>query len=223
MMHYEEEDFLLLSGIQHFEFCKRQWALIHIEQQWDENLRTVEGNLFHKRAHDGELSEKRGDLIVSRGMAVFSNTLGISGVCDIVEFKRDDKEGVSIFGREGKYKVRPVEYKKGEPKENDVDVLQMAAQAMCLEEMLCCEIPVGYLYYGETRRRIEIIVDDALRERVKAVFQEMHQYFERRYTPKVKPNKSCNACSLKNVCMPRICKVKSVESYIAGRIGEEEN
>ena len=93
----------MLSGIQHFSFCRRQWALIHIEQQWDENLRTVEGNLFHKKAHDGYSSEKRKDTIISRGMPVFSRELSVSGICDIVEFKRNDAEGIALRGREGKY------------------------------------------------------------------------------------------------------------------------
>ena len=145
LSRYKEEDYLMLSGIQHFSFCRRQWALIHIEQQWDENLRTVEGNIFHKKAHDGYSSEKRRDVIISRGMPVFSPALGISGVCDIVEFYRDDKKGISLHGREGRYLVYPVEYKKGQPKEDEADVLQLAAQAMCLEEMLECEIEKGYL------------------------------------------------------------------------------
>lgn len=115
-MGYREEDYLMLSGIQHFSFCRRQWALIHIEQQWDENLRTVEGNLFHKKAHDGYSSEKRKDIIVSRGMPVFSSELGVSGICDIVEFRRNDAEGIALYGREGKYLVYPVEYKKGSPR-----------------------------------------------------------------------------------------------------------
>lgn len=221
MKRYEEEEFLLLSGIQHFEFCRRQWALIHIEQQWAENLRTVEGNIFHKTAHDGELSEKRGDLIISRQMAVHSNLMGISGVCDVVEFHSDSKNGVEIFGREGRYQAYPVEYKKGVPKETDVDILQMVAQAMCLEEMLFCKIPVGYLYYGETRHRIEVLVDAELREKVKTVVEEMHQYYNRRYTPKVKTGKKCNACSLKDLCMPKLCKDKSVREYILKKINED--
>lgn len=221
IMEYREEEFLQLAGIQHFTFCRHQWALIHIEQQWEENLRTVEGNLFHKKAHDGNVTEKRGDCIISRGMPIFSRSLGISGVCDVVEFHRDDKNGVTLFGREGKYCVYPVEYKRGEPKESNVDILQMAAQAMCLEEMLCCNIPKGYLYYGETHRRIEAQIDCALREQVQSSFLEMHDYYERRHTPKVKWNKSCNACSLKEICMPKLLKNKSVKTYISKKIGEE--
>ncbi len=88
MPEYEEEAFLPLSGLQHFAFCRRQWALIHIEQQWNENLRTAEGRLLHERAHDDRLTEKRGDLLLVRGLPVFSRTLGVNGVCDVVEFHR---------------------------------------------------------------------------------------------------------------------------------------
>lgn len=222
MTEYNEEDFLSLSGIQHFEFCRRQWALIHIEQQWEDNLRTVEGEILHKNAHDGYSAEKRGNVIISRGMAIFSRILGANGVCDIVEFYRDDK-GIELFGRDGKYKVYPVEYKRGEPKESDADVLQLTAQAMCLEEMLCCEIAEGALFYGETRRRLKIVFDDSLRQRVKNIFYEMHQMYDRRYTPKVKPSKSCNACSLMDICIPKLCKDKSVRNYIQNNIKESDS
>lgn len=203
-------------------FCKRQWALIHIEQQWDENTRTIEGELMHENAHDGYKSEKRKGVITSNGMPVFSHTLGINGVCDIVEFYLDDN-GIELFGREGKYKVYPVEYKLGEPKENDADVLQLTAQAMCLEEMLCCKISEGALFYGKTRRRLKIIFDNSLRERVKDIFRQMHQMYNRRFTPKVKPSKSCNACSLKDICLPRLLKNKSVSAYIDKFLSEGDN
>lgn len=220
-MEYKEDEFILLSGIQHFEFCRRQWALIHIEQQWEENLKTVEGEILHKKAHDGYLSEKRKDLIVSRGMPVYSKSLGINGVCDIVEFYKDD-DGVELIGHEGKYKVFPIEYKRGEPKENDIDVLQLVAQAMCLEEMLCCEIPNGALFYGETRRRFQVEISDELKSKVIDIFNEMHSYFDRRFTPKVKISKKCNACSLKDLCVPKLCKNKSASEYISKNIEESE-
>lgn len=153
---------------------------------------------------------------------MFSRKMGVSGVCDIVEFHRDDEKGISIYGREGKYLVYPVEYKKGQPKEEESDLLQMAAQAMCLEEMLACDITKGYLFYGEIRRRIEVVLDEGLRQRVSDSFAEMHQYFQRRFTPKVKRTKACNACSLKNLCLPQLMKDRSVKEYISRRIGEEE-
>lgn len=223
MMEYNEQDFLSLSGIQHFAFCRRQWALIHIEQQWAENLRTVEGELLHERAHDGYSSEKRKDIIVSRGMAVFSRSLGINGVCDIVEFVKDDDNGVSLFGREGKFKVYPVEYKRGIPKENEVDILQLAAQAMCLEDMLGCDIEEGFIFYGETRHRNRVQIAEVLRTQVKEICAEMHQYYERKYTPLVKPTKSCNACSLKDICLPKLCRKKSAKLYMEKLIKESDS
>jgi CRISPR-associated exonuclease Cas4 len=216
---YNEEDYLNLAGIQHFAFCQRQWALIHIEKQWEDNLRTVEGELLHKKAHDGPLFEKRGDILISRGMPVFSAALGINGICDVVEFHRDEN-GVEIFGREGKYKVYPVEYKRGKPKESHIDMLQLTAQGMCLEEMMCCEIREGFLYYGETRHRIIIDLSDALRQEVKQCLRQMHEYYQRQYTPEVKYSKSCKACSLQNVCVPILGKRKSVREYIENNIEE---
>ena len=190
---YEEENFLQLSGIQHFDFCRRQWALAYIELQWQENVRTVEGKLLHEKAHDASLAEKRGDLIISRAMPVHSREIGISGECDIVEFHKSE-EGIRLHGREGSYKVVPVEYKRGKPKVSNADRLQLAAQALCLEEMLCCHIPIGYLFYGETRHRERVEIDEELRKKVIETFEEMHQYYDRRYTPRVKWSKSCNAC-----------------------------
>lgn len=221
-MAYEEDDYLLLSGIQHFCFCRRQWALIHIEQQWDENVRTVEGKQMHENAHDGLSSERRGDLVVTRGMAVFSKELGVSGSCDVVEFQKNN-EGISIFGRDGLFQPVPVEYKRGSPKESDADVLQLCAQAICLEEMLVCEIQYGFLFYGETRRRVKVDFDKEIRKRVSDMFVEMHQYFERRYTPKVKPSQSCKACSLNEICMPKLCKNKSAISYMQDAVKDDSN
>jgi CRISPR-associated exonuclease Cas4 len=221
MMEYNEEDFLLLSGIQHFAFCRRQWALIHIEQQWQENLRTVEGNILHQKAHNDELSEKRGDVIISRGMAIFSRTLGVSGVCDIVELHKSPN-GVSIFGREGLYKPIPIEYKRGKPKEDDADILQLCGQAMCLEEMLLCEIKEAYMFYGEIKHRLKVVLDEELRERVRTMLLEMHKLYNRRYTPKVNPSKACKACSLSEICLPKLCKNLSVGKYIRDRLNEVE-
>ena len=147
-MNFREEEFLPLSGLQHFAFCRRQWALIHLEQQWQENLRTIEGQLFHERAHDASLRERRGDTLVLRSLAVASPTLGLSGQCDVVEF-RAAPEGVPLAGEEGRWLPFPVEYKRGRPKPHQADELQLCAQAMCLEEMLCCPVPEGALYYGE--------------------------------------------------------------------------
>ena len=192
-MTYAEDDYLLLSGIQHFAFCRRQWALIHIENLWAENLRTTEGHILHERAHDSSVREKRGDVITVRGVAVSSPSLGVSGQCDVLEYRRDDS-GIPLSGEEGKWRPYPVEYKRGTPKETRADELQLCAQAMCLEEMLCCDIPEGALFYGETRRREVVTFTEELRGEVRECIAEMHRLYDRGYTPKVKPSRSCNAC-----------------------------
>ncbi len=220
-MTYREEEYLQLSGLQHFAFCRRQWAMIHLEQQWQENLRTVEGDLFHRRAHDEEKRERRGDTLILRGLPVVSAELGISGKCDVVEF-HTDPNGVVLSGEEGLWSPFPVEYKRGAPKEHQADELQLCAQAICLEEMLCCSIPKGALFYGETRRRVVVTFDDVLRQQVRTMTEEMHQLYHRGYTPKVKPTKGCNACSLKELCLPALMRGKSVGTYLRQAMEGEE-
>lgn len=217
-MIYPEDSFLQLSGLQHFVFCRRQWALIHVEQQWAENYRTVDGDIMHRNAHDSGV-ESRGDLLIARGIRVFSNTLGISGTCDVVEFHRDSN-GIHLHGRDGQWQPFPVEYKRGKPKEHQADELQLCAQAMCLEEMLCCSIPKGALFYGEPRRRTVVEFTSELRQTVQENLAEMHDYYARGYTPKVKPRKGCNACSLKELCLPKLMKKKSVTAYLGGAAEE---
>ena len=131
---YDEDEFLALSGIQHFAFCRRQWALIHIEQAWADNVLTAQGELMHKRAHDEELRERRGDTLVVRGLSVHSRALGLSGKCDVVEFRKNS-HGHTLTGEDGLWRAVPVEYKRGSSKANDADRLQLCAQALCLEEM----------------------------------------------------------------------------------------
>ncbi len=219
-MEYAEEDYLMISGIQHFKFCRRQWALIHIEQQWAENEHTVIGELMHKKAHDPYLTEKRKDTIIARALPVASREMGVTGECDVVEFHRCE-DGIRLHGHRGLFSVYPIEYKKGKPKATEEDQLQLAAQAMCLEEMFSTQIMEGALFYGETRRREVVEITETLRRKVKETFLEMHQYYERKYTPKVKMSKGCNRCSLKEICMPRLEKTISVEKYISQVFQEE--
>lgn len=219
-MAYSESDYLMLSGIQHFEFCRRQWALIHIEQQWAENYCTTAGKLMHKKAHDENSVEKRGDLIIMRGLRVASAELGLSGQCDIVEFRKK-KKGITLSGYEGFWDAAPVEYKRGTAKTGREDEVQLCAQAMCLEEILLTEIPKGYLFYGENRRRTEVNFDDELREHVRHVCQEMHELYGRGHTPKVKTSAKCRACSLKELCMPKLNNAHNVDKYIKDRLSED--
>lgn len=220
-MEYSEEDYLFISGIQHFKFCRRQWALIHVEQQWEENVHTVIGELMHKKAHDPYLTEKRKDTIIVRALPVVSKEMGITGECDVVEFRRCE-DGVRLHGHRGLYSIYPVEYKKGKPKTDEKDQLQLAAQAMCLEEMFSTKIKEGALFYGETKRREIIHITDELRIEVRDMFQEMHHYFSRHYTPKVKTSKSCSSCSLKEICLPKLSKTVSVGSYMKRMLQEED-
>ena len=183
-------------------------------------MRTVEGNLFHNRAHDEQQRERRGNTLILRGLPIVSHTLGLSGQCDVLEFYASPK-GVTLRGEEGFWIPFPVEYKRGSPKENFADQLQLCAQAICLEEMLCCSIPEGALFYGETRRRTAVLFTEELREKVRLTALEMHQMFRRGYTPKVKPTKSCNACSLKELCLPILMRRKNVSEYLKTAMEEK--
>ncbi len=216
----EPEEYLAISGIQHFCFCRRQWALIHLEQQWAENLRTAEGRLQHDRCHNETFREKRGDLLTVRGMRVISHRLQLSGVCDVVEFHADP-DGVPLQGYEGIWRPVPVEYKHGVSKQNDADRLQLCAQAMALEEMLVCDIPKGALFYAETHRRELVELTPELRQKTKAMADEMNAYFARGYTPKVKPGKHCNACSLKELCLPVLCRRSDADGYIRAHLEDD--
>lgn len=215
---YSPEEMLPLSGIQHFLFCRRQWALIHVERQWQENALTADGRILHNRVDDPFLTEKRKALIIARSVPVASTSLGLSGVCDVVEFT-ESSQGVRLPGHEGTFLPAPVEYKRGKQKQEQSDEAQLCAQAICLEDMLAVSIPIGYLYYGQPRRRVAVALTEDLRNLVRIAAQEMHAYFLRGYTPKVKPFKGCRACSLADICLPHLqSKVVSASSYIRQQI-----
>jgi CRISPR-associated exonuclease Cas4 len=203
MTEFPAEEWLPLSGIQHFVFCRRQWALIHIEQQWQENVLTAEGRLMHNRADDPFFTEKRGEVIIARSVPVASPSLGLTGICDVVEFT-SAAEGVQLPGREGFYQPAPIEYKRGRKKHDPCDEAQLCAHAMCLEEMLAISIPYGYVFYGQTRHRVQVDITDELRTLVQKAANEMHAYFRRGYTPRVRPSKACQSCSLVEICLPNL-------------------
>ena len=210
-----------LSALQHFAFCRRQWGLIFLERQWAENARTAEGQVFHETAHHGPESETRGDLLILRGLRVASPALRLGGICDVVEFHRSPS-GVPLMGREGLWLPYPVEYKKGSDQTRESDEVQLCGQALCLEEMLCCQIPEGSLFYGETRRRTRVAFDEPLRQRTLDLLHELLGYMDRGYTPGAKLHKGCNACSLRDICLPKLSRAPSVADYIHDRAGEEE-
>ena len=192
-----------------------------MERQWAENARTAEGQVFHETAHHGPESEARGDLLILRGLRVASPTLRLGGVCDVVELHRSPS-GVSLAGREGLWLPYPVEYKKGSDQTQESDEVQLCGQALCLEEMLCCQIPEGSLFYGETRRRTRVAFDGTLRQRTLDLLHELLGYMDRGYTPGAKLHKGCNACSLRDICLPKLSRAPSVADYIHDRAGEDE-
>lgn len=173
---------------------------------------------MHERCHDELIKERRGTLLVVRGLRISSARLGLSGVCDVVEF-RHSADGVALQGEEGLWGPTPVEYKRGTSKSGPEDLVQVCAQAMCLEEMLCCHIDRGYLYYGEKRRRDIVELDDDLRNATQTCSDKMHELFVRGATPRAKCRQGCRACSLVNNCMPELERVRSVSAYIADMIG----
>ncbi len=226
IQNYSDEDLLLLSGIQHMAFCERQWALIHIEQAWAENVRTVEGHHLHERVDDPDKDETRGDRLIIRAMPIISRTLGLQGVADVVEFCRvfeKSERSCALFDREGWWEVFPVEYKRGKPKTDDRDAVQLCAQAIALEEMLKISIPSGALYYGQTHRRENVDFSEKLRSRTYQFAEHMHRQFERRITPPAVKGKLCTSCSLTEICQPQLSmKHKPVAAYIRRMLDQKE-
>lgn len=209
----------MISGIQHFRFCRRQWALIHIEQAWQDNLLTFDGQILHTKADQPEVREKRNDKLIVRSLPVHSRELGLTGICDVVEFT-EATDGVSIFGSHKKYLPQPIEYKHGHKKYDLSDTLQLLAQAVCLEEMLGCQISSGGVFYQKTRRREVIEFTANLREQLKKTTRLMHQYWTKRYTPKVKTGAWCKSCSLADICLPELLSKQTVQSYLRRRLDE---
>lgn len=218
MREYSEDEYLPLSGIQHYAFCPRQWALIHIEQQWEENGATVEGERVHERCHDASIRERRGDLLIVRGLRVSSSRLGLSGICDVVEFRADD-EGVKLSGLDQLWTPIPVEYKRGKRKIGDEDRLQVCAQAMALEEMFGRQIDKAYLYYDSEKHREEVPLTEELRHGTLSLSERMHADFSRGHTELARRSRGCSSCSLKDICVPRLGKTKDVGEYVNEMIG----
>jgi CRISPR-associated exonuclease Cas4 len=205
---YDEADYIMLSALQHYQFCPRQCALIHIEQQWSENRFTAEGKVLHERADSGQ-AQQQGRARVVRSLPLCSQQLGLSGQADVVEFHPDGR-------------IYPVEYKRGKPKKDRCDEVQLCAQALCLEEMLKVRIDSGALFYGLQRRRKEVLLDAVLRELTQAVIDNTHQLLQGRQTPSAKYDKKCDACSMFGLCLPQSCASgRSVSRYLNRMLGGE--
>ena len=212
---YSEADFVMLSALQHYVFCPRQCALIHLEQIWSENFYTAEGREMHDRVDGGENSYREG-VKITRSLALKSVALGISGVADVVEWHR----------RRDRYEPFPVEYKRGKPKKHDADRIQLCAQAICLEEMLEIHISEGALFYGQTMHRLDVAFDDVLRSNTRQAAEGVHELFRSGATPKASYGSKCKQCSLLEQCMPEVIdRSGAAERYLqklSREMSEEE-
>jgi CRISPR-associated exonuclease Cas4 len=195
---YTEDHLLPISALQHLLFCERQCALIHLEGLWAENRLTVEGRHLHDKAHEGR-SEKRPGVRITRGLMIRSFRLGLVGKSDVVEFHEDPA---------GPDRPFPVEYKRGRPKKHDADRVQLCAQALCLEEMLGTPVPAGALFYGRTRRRLDITLDEALRALTERTAEQLHDLIRGGRTPKVLREPKCDRCSLLDLCLPEATQAR---------------
>jgi len=206
------DDLLMISALQHYAFCPRQCALIHIEQTWAESGRTAEGRIMHERVHD-ESRESRGDVRIDYGVSLRSLRLGLIGKADVVEFHRRP---------DGAWLPFPVEYKRGKPKADDCDLVQLCAQAICLEEMLDVAIPEGALFYGQTRHRLDVVFDEALRRETEETARRARDLIASNRTPPPIYEKRCESCSLLSECLPKtIQKRRSVKNYLTRILGSE--
>jgi CRISPR-associated exonuclease Cas4 len=217
-MTYAEDDMLMLSGIQHFMFCARQWALIHIEQVWDDNRLTAEGSLLHQNVDNPYYRQMNSGLITLRGVKVASPTLGLYGVADAVELDPEEDPQAPALQHPrypGRWRPHVVEYKHGHTKTEDTDRVQLAAQVICLEEMYGLHLNSAALFYFETRRREEVEIDASLRETTVAMAAEMHRLFERHTLPSPPPRMDrCRRCSLYDLCLPQLQRLTSVSTYL---------
>lgn len=222
-MIYAEDDMLMLSGIQHFMFCPRQWALIHIEQLWEENKLTVEGHLLHTNVDNPSYRQKNGDTITLRSVAIASKKLGLYGFTDAVELvpTSDKDKGIKHNKYPGLWKPFPIEYKRGKPKTSMADEVQLAAQVMCLEEMYEITIDYGAIFYGEIKHRSVIHVSEDLRLLTMRLAKEMHKIYKEGALPKAEKSSCCGKCSLIDICMPKTKKQNNIDTYLKKNLYEE--
>ena len=205
---YSEDDLIQLSSLQHFMYCERQCALIHIEQIWSENIFTAEGRIMHDKA-DSNKFESRGNVRIDYSVPLRSLRLGLIGKADVVEFHKQGDKWIPF----------PVEYKRGKPKMDDCDKVQLCAQAICLEEMLNVEISEGTLFYGQTHHRHDVIFDKALRTETEEAAKRVHELIESGITPKAEFSKKCKKCSLLEICLPKMSRKAS--NYLMNAMREE--
>lgn len=213
---FSENQLLPISALQHLMFCRRQAALIHVERLWAENRLTVEGRVLHRKTHDATaLPRTRASVRTARSLPLASFRLGLHGVADVVEFSVDQTSSIPPF---------PIEYKRGRPKKHDADRVQLCAQALCIEEMLRPDwppgwIPSGAIYYGQTRRRMDVPFDTTMRTQTEAAAVDLHELIDSGITPVARREKKCDRCSLLHLCLPDALRPrKTPAAYIAGAV-----
>lgn len=203
---FSEDDLLPISALQHLLFCERQCALIHLEGLWAENRLTIEGKHLHERADSGS-GETRGALRTARALPLRSLRLGLTGKADVVEFLTESPDTPP--------QPFPIEYKRGKPKRDDSDRVQLCAQALCLEEMLGVAVPAGALFYGTTRRRLDVAFEDTLRGVVETAASRLHAMISSGVTPRAVREPKCDGCSLVDLCLPdALGPRRSAKSYV---------
>ncbi len=221
---FEEEDLLPISAIQHLAFCPRQCALIHLDQIWEENRLTAEGQLLHERTHERG-RELREDVLIVRALRLRSLELGLIGQADVVEFHRcrgDEPSGITLPGRQGRWRPFPVEYKRGQPKTDLIDEVQLCCQALCLEEMLGAAVADGQIFYGVGRRRSDVVFTATLRDRTKELAGALHHLIDARTIPAPSFSPKCKSCSLADRCLPQIVGGrKSATAYLVAAFERE--
>jgi CRISPR-associated exonuclease Cas4 len=209
----EDADLVPLSALQHYLFCPRQCALIHIERAWAENLLTAEGRILHERSDEpGQAS--RGERRIVQSMPIRSRSLGVAGIADVVELTRDG-EG---------WRPYPIEYKRGRPKAHRADEVQLCAQTLCLEEMFSTPVPEGALFYGKVRRRHVVAFDEELRGLTREIAAAIRELLAAgRTPPPVYERKRCDSCSLLQLCRPkRLERPGPIAAWLRRRIEDAE-
>jgi len=210
---YSENQLLPISALQHWVFCPRQCGLIHLEQAWEENRLTAEGRRLHERVHEAD-DENRPGVRIVRGLRIHSFRLGLIGQADVVEFHQSS-QGIELQGAAGLWQPLPVEYKRGRPKHDRCDEVQLCAQAVCLEEMLQVNITEGAFFYGKPRRRKLVEFTDALRRQTEQTARQVHELLDSGQTPTALYGKKCKSCSLYSRCMPKTTGVKKkIDLYL---------
>jgi len=215
---YSEDDLIPVSALADFTFCERRAALHFIERVWEDNLFTAEGTILHERVDDESASETRGNLRIARSVWLRSLVLGLVGKADVVEFHKTELGGVKLEGASGLWLPFPVEYKRGYLRPERSFEIQLCAQALCLEEMLGGNIPSGAIFYGKTRRRMDVVFDKTLRMETEDTAKKVHELIESGITPRAEYSKKCKLCSLLNICLPKANSKAS--SYLAKAMEE---